>query len=109
MTETHAACLTPAGSGAIATLAVRGPLAWEVVRARFQCKHGLPENPEAGCFWLGRLGEGVQDQVVLAVKKAGPDHWLEIHCHGGRALTDWLLGLLEMQGVRRCSWQELEL
>lgn len=108
MNETHAACLTPPGKGAIATLAVRGPSAWTMACKLFQCKHGLPEAPEAGRFWLGRIGEGVGDQVVLAVKKVGPDPWLEIHCHGGRALTDWLLGVLEKHGIRRCTWQELE-
>jgi tRNA modification GTPase len=48
------------------------------------------------------------DEVVLAVKRAGPVPWVEVHCHGGREVVGFLLEALERHGARTCSWQELE-
>src|SRR5262249_39557989 len=87
--------LTPPGRGAIATLALRGPGVWDLVRALFQRPKAskndtvpspLPETPTLGKFWLGWLGDqtkGGADQVVLLVKQIEPTPWLELHCHGG--------------------------
>ncbi len=107
--ETRVACLTPPSTAAIATLAVRGPDAWAVVRLLFRprSRDGLPAEPEAGRFWLGRLGDGVTDEAVLAVKRAGPTPWLELHCHGGREVVRLFLQLFESRGVTACSWREL--
>jgi tRNA modification GTPase len=104
---TYAACLTPPGTAAIATLALRGPRAWDVVRRLF--RPPLPAGPEPGRIWLGHLGEGLSDQVVLTVKQvsaAGP--WVEIHCHGGREVVRLLLETFAAHGVPTCAWQELE-
>jgi tRNA modification GTPase len=117
---TYLACLTPPGTGAIATLALRGPDAWVVIcdlfspqaaRARGQAAPQLPPAPEAGRLWLGRLGEesrGRADQVVLSVRRTSPVPWLEIHCHGGREVIRLLEEVFAARGVRVCSWQELE-
>jgi tRNA modification GTPase len=110
---TYAACLTPPGTAAIAVLAVRGPAAWDVVRKRFapisQCP--LPETvPEpSGPFWLGHFGDPAAgaDEVVLSVQRREPP-WVEIHCHGGRAVVRLLLETLTADGVVVCTWQELE-
>ncbi len=110
--RTYLACLTPAGAGAIASLAVRGPQAWTIVRDLFQPSHRpLPPDPEPGRFWLGRLGEdarGGADDVVLAVKRATPTPWLEVHCHGGPEVIRLLEEVFVARGVLGCSWQELE-
>jgi tRNA modification GTPase len=110
--DTHVACLTPPGAGAIATLAVRGPRAWEVVRLLFRphSRSGaaLPEIPEAGRFWLGRPGDTLSDEVVLAVKRCGPVPWLEVHCHGGWQVVRLIVEALEARGVQSCTWQQLE-
>jgi tRNA modification GTPase len=70
---TWVACLTPPGAAAIATLAVRGPQAWPIVRELFKPVSAkgspLPEQPVAGKFWLGRFGGDAVDEVVLAVKE----------------------------------------
>jgi tRNA modification GTPase len=111
---TYVACLTPPGASAIATLGLRGPRAWSVARELFQpppSRQPLPAEPEAGRFWLGRLGDesrGGADEVVLAVKQAAPVPWLEIHCHGGREVIRLLEETLAARGVQICSWQELE-
>jgi tRNA modification GTPase len=109
---THVACLTPPGTAAIATLALRGPRAWEVVRRLFRPRSSrqvLPAEPEPGRIWLGHLGEDTSDQVVLTVPRpaaAGP--WVEVHCHGGREVVRLLLETIAAQGVPVCTWQELE-
>jgi tRNA modification GTPase len=108
---TYAACLTPAGAGALATLAVRGPAAWEIVRTLFQRPGGaaLPEVPEAGGVWVGRFGESVgRDDVVLAVTRGGAAPWVELHCHGGREVVRLLLEVLAGRGVETVAWQECE-
>jgi tRNA modification GTPase len=112
MTEplaTWIACLTPVGKGAIATLAVRGPFAWDATRALFRPRLGeLAEQPREERVWLGRLGTDIRDEVVLAVRRAGPEPWLEIHCHGGPEVLRLIVELYEGRGVRTCSWHELE-
>ncbi|HXG09929.1 MAG TPA: GTPase [Gemmataceae bacterium] len=109
---TWVACLTPPGSAAIATLALFGPDAWNVAQQLFRPASrsgaGLPAEPEEGRFWFGRFGEGLADEVVLAVKRGGPVPWLELHCHGGREVLRLLGDLLAARGVRSCSWQEFE-
>jgi tRNA modification GTPase len=105
------ACLTPPGTAAVATLAVRGPGAWPLVRELFvplSSTQPLPAEPVPGRFRLGRLGQALADEVVLSVKRSGPEPSLEIHCHGGREVVRLLLEMLEGKGARVCTWQELE-
>ncbi len=111
---TRLACLTPPGAAAIATLALCGPRAWEVVRQLFTplsaSGRGLPDEPAPGRFWLGRLGEAGrgEDEVVVAVKRGPPVPWVELHCHGGREVIRFLLEILEARGLEVCSWLDLE-
>ncbi|MFN4259757.1 MAG: GTPase [Gemmataceae bacterium] len=109
---TYAACWTPPGSGAIATLAVRGPRAWDITRALFRpaSRQPLPETPrDVGRFWFGKFGpEGIADDVVLTLKQGQPEPWLELHAHGGRQVVRLLLETLRGQGVLECSWPEWE-
>jgi tRNA modification GTPase len=103
--------LTPPGVAALASLAVRGPKAWEVARAIFHPRargQALPADPTPGQFWFGRLGDEVADEVVLAVKRLQPDPWIELHCHGGREVVRLILEILESHGARTVTWQELE-
>ena len=69
MTAARVAVLTPPGTGAIATVAVAGPGAWNAVRTRFRPagRTPLPDEPTAGRFWFGTLGGGPGDEVVVAV------------------------------------------
>jgi len=77
--------LTPPGTGAIATVEVAGPRAWELVRHLFRPAGNkpLPEVAELHRFWFGKLSDG--DEVVLAVKAVKPEPRIEVHCHGGPA------------------------
>jgi tRNA modification GTPase len=109
--ETYVACLTPPGSAAIATLALRGPRAWEVVRELFRSRSASATElltVEPGWFTLGRLGHELADEVVVALKRAAPTPWVEVHCHGGREVIRLLLETFEKYGVRVCTWQQLE-
>jgi tRNA modification GTPase len=111
-TETMVACLTPAGKGAIATLALWGPRAWDVVRQLFRPRSAsqpqLPSDPELGPVWLGRFGEDMRDEVVVAAKAAQPVPWVEVHCHGGREVVRLLLEVFAARGLRICSWQQFQ-
>lgn len=97
MSDTAVSVLTPAGTGAIATVEVRGPRAWELARELFRpAGKPLPAAPEANRFWFGTLGA---DEVVLAVASGGrqpPDETrievrVEVHCHGGRRVVRWVV------------------
>lgn len=102
------ACLTPPGKSALATLACRGPAAWDVVRALFRplSARSLPDSPRPGQFWLGRVGGNLADEAVLAVRGLLPAPWLELHCHGGREVVRHLQQVVQSHGLRACGWQE---
>ncbi len=93
--------LTPSGSGAIAVLAVAGPGAWSAVRSLFHPAGGrvLPSTPSPGSVWYGRFGPSAElaDEVLLVAVDA--EH-VELHCHGGRQVVQWLIRLFEEQGCR---------
>ncbi len=105
---TRIACLTPPGRGAIATLGLHGPRAWEVVRQLFRPRAGaeLPAEPQPGRFWLGRLGADVADEVVLAVKRSEPVPWLEAHCHGGPEVVRLLAEQFQARDLVACRWED---
>jgi tRNA modification GTPase len=99
------------GVGAIATIEVAGPKTWELARQLFKpAGKPLPEQPELNRFWFGTLGEGVGDEVILAV--TGDDR-VEIHCHGGRRVVRWIidqflaLGCFEREPTRFASVLDL--
>lgn len=108
--ETLAAVLTPAGHGAIATLALWGPDAWGVVRDLFRPRglEQLPETPEPGRLWLGEFGSQVVDQVVVSAGQRRQLPWVEVHCHGGPEVIRLLLDTIQSRGVRITSWKDLE-
>jgi tRNA modification GTPase len=106
---TRVAVLTPAGTGAIATVAAVGPGAWGAVRARFRSNGGksLPVQPDVNRLWLGTLGDGPGDEVVVTVKSLEPEPWVEVHCHGGRRVVRWVVEQFTQAGCAEVSWQEL--
>jgi tRNA modification GTPase len=110
--DTIAACLTPAGTAAIATLGIWGPHAWHIVREllqpRFASRSQLPADPEPGPVWLGRFGDETSDDVVVTTTSIQPVPRVEVHCHGGREVIRLLLETLAARGLRICSWQEFQ-
>ena len=131
MKPTYLARLTPPGTAALATLALCGPAAWTMVRELVQ--PALPVEPELGCFWLRRLGDELgRNEVVLSCESWTADRGLwtanhndfvpqlpahgpwstvhvEIHCHGGQQVLQWLEDIFVSRGAVVCSWQEFQL
>jgi tRNA modification GTPase len=86
VSDTTVSLLTAPGTGAIATVEVRGPRAWELAKRLFApAGKPLPDAPEVNRFWFGTLGS---DEVVLAVTAADV---VEVHCHGGRRVVRWVI------------------
>ncbi len=108
MSETVISLLTPPGKAALATIAIAGPRAWETVRELFHPRSAsaLAERPEAGQFWLGRLGDVVSEEAVLAVRSIEP-MFLELHVHGGYEVTRYLLELFAARELVPVSWQAM--
>lgn len=111
---TYAARLTPSGVGAVATVALRGPRAWDIVRELFRPRRSGSwplESVDPGRFWLGRILESdshVGDEVVLAVKQVEPVPCAEIHCHGGREAVRLLMETFVARGAVECAWEDIE-
>jgi tRNA modification GTPase len=108
--QTYAACLTPGSTGAIASLVVYGPQAWQIVRRLIRppskAQQELPADPEPGPIMLARIGGEIPEQVVVTAKQVRPVPIVELHCHGGREVVRAVLELLEKEGARLCSWQD---
>src|SRR5439155_23427880 len=75
------AVLTPPGTAAVATIALAGVRAWEVVRELFRPAGGRanPEEPDADRVWYGQFGDPPGDAVVLAARSAGPRPRIDVH------------------------------
>ena len=67
----------------------------------------MPEQPEACRFWLGRLGQDMTEEGVLAVRRLEPTPVLEIHIHGGREVSRFLLELFLARGISSLSWEAM--
>jgi tRNA modification GTPase len=101
VTATRIAVLTAPGKGALAVVGLSGPEAWPLARDLFRPAGGrpLPEQPEEGRFWFGRVGADLADEGILAVRAAGPTPRLEFQVHGGREVVRYLLHLFTARGV----------
>ncbi len=111
---TRIACLTPAKSAAIATLAIYGNRAADYLSELFFSISGQPMgkkilslSPGEGAF--GRLGKSVSDEVILTLKQKDPFLWFEIHCHGGIQNIHFLMEQFTEMGCQQTSWQETAL
>jgi tRNA modification GTPase len=106
---TFVACLTPPGKSALATIEVLGPRAWDVVRTLFRPVKGgtLPEQPEEGRFWLGRIGEPMGEEAVLAVRRVAPSPVIDINVHGGPEVVRFVLETIRASGVMEVTWEEM--
>jgi tRNA modification GTPase len=105
--ETVITCLTSPGKAAIATLAVRGPNAWEWTRSLFRPRSGpLPDEPAPTKYWFGKLGIVHADDAIVAVKEGKPHPCIEVHCHGGVEVVRMVQELFVARGAVLVSWQE---
>lgn len=110
MTETestHAALLTPPGRGAVASLLIEGPRACRVLAGCFAPVSGrdaesLPIDRVVFGRWTAPPAAG--EEVVVA-RRSGER--LEVHCHGGDAVSRAMLDSLAARGCRPRAWREL--
>jgi tRNA modification GTPase len=102
--ETVVAELTPKGRGAIAVVVVAGPDAIRAVSKCFRARSGraLDEIPLAQIAfgdWGGPSGE------ELVVCRRSHEE-VEVHCHGGIAAVEAVIGRLSSEGCKQLTWQE---
>lgn len=105
--ETMVARLTGSGRGAVATVVVAGPLAAQLMHARFQpiikklqkdkgLSNWRPNRPYFGHWQWGEYSE------ELVVCRTG-DHQFEIHCHGGQFASRHIVESLVDGGAKHVS------
>lgn len=98
------AILTPPGRGAIATVAVEGPAAVEVVGRLLVRPKGKPLADESeNRILYGRWNEPQGEDVVVARRSATR---VEIHCHGGVAASRSIVDALVELGCKEITWQQ---
>jgi tRNA modification GTPase len=103
---TYASVLTPAGRGAVATVAVAGPAALQAVASCFEPLSRRPlQSYQPGEIVVGLFrGEaGVGEELVVGFIEP---NLLEVHCHGGRAAVQAVLHALTRAGCTERGWQE---
>ncbi|MDP6557257.1 MAG: 50S ribosome-binding GTPase [Pirellulaceae bacterium] len=91
--------LTPAGRGAIATLAIEGAGAMEAVGELFRPITGKPlaASPvDRIRFGIWHHDTGDQEEIVVCRRAASN---VEIHCHGGDAAAAAIIAALVSRGV----------
>ncbi|HZZ27490.1 MAG TPA: GTPase [Pirellulales bacterium] len=103
-TLTTACMLTPTGRGAVAVVAVEGPLAMEIVQRFFQPKsaRALADRP-LGQIVYGRWGSQAAEDVIVCRRDL---RGLEVHCHGGAAAVRRILDDLIAAGAEEQDWRE---
>lgn len=96
--------LTPPGRGAVATLLVEGPGAWETVRSQFPARSGRPlKSRPNDQLTMGRYGSGAGEEVVVRRRS---DRSVELHCHGGHAAVAMIEKTLVELGCRVVAWRD---
>ncbi|HJR69598.1 MAG TPA: tRNA uridine-5-carboxymethylaminomethyl(34) synthesis GTPase MnmE, partial [Gammaproteobacteria bacterium] len=108
--DTIAALATAAGVGAIAIVRLSGPAARTIVRALT----GLDPRPREAslCSFIDADGEPLDRGLVLFFE--GPRSFtgedvVELHCHGGRVVSDALLEAACAHGARPAEAGEFTL
>ncbi len=104
--DVHVAVLTPPGRGAVATIAVAGPLATQFVASHFLAAAGRPLTDvplQRIVFGRWNAAQTPGEEVVVCRRAADE---VEIHCHGGRLAAGTIAGSLVADGAREISWQE---
>jgi tRNA modification GTPase len=104
---TRVSVLTPPGRGALAVVGVAGPRACDLADRLFRPQGGLPLAARADRSIAVGTWHALPDaagEQLLVVKQAVDR--LEIHCHGGTAAAEAVLGSLEAGGAIRQAWPD---
>ena len=102
--STVVAELTPPGRGAVAVVAVAGPQCLAAIGNNFHAQNGRQLAEIAiGRIAFGHWAKPNGEEVVLC---RHTDDELEIHCHGGIAAIEAIIGQLVSAGCERITWQQ---
>src|SRR4051794_20855426 len=100
---TVVARLTAPGRSAVATIRISGPGALNLVDKLFLPKHPRAiANDEPGVIRFGRWQHMTGEEVVVCRRAANA---VEIHCHGGLAASEAIIGSLVSHGTTEIDWQ----
>lgn len=103
---TYVSILTPAGRGAVATVAVRGPQAAELVERRLvAAANQTPSLKNPGRIRLRSfraLSGNLEELIVVAIEC----EQIDIHCHGGLAAANAVADALVSEGAEKIGWQQ---
>ena len=104
-TRVRVALLTPQGRGALAVVGVAGAGAIETLSRLFHPGGGVPlaSRPD-GAIAFGRWADPERGEELVVVRRT-PES-LEVHCHGGLAASEAVIGSLEAAGAVRQPWPE---
>ena len=104
-TPNSASMLTPPGLAAVAVVLAQGSAALAAVDAHFRAANGRPlaaQPLNRIAFGHWRDGGHAEDVVVCCT---GIEQ-VEVHCHGGAAPAERILGALAAAGCRISPWQD---
>ncbi len=110
--------LTPAGTAAIGVIGLAGQGAvtliasfirtaaqkrpFRVFDTKLSEQHRPAGSSAQKTVFVGWFDDGRQsDQVVVVSQSSNDREIVEIHCHGGPAVIDWIMRVLETKGARR--------
>ncbi len=95
--------LTPAGRGAVATIAVWGVAATQLLQDCFKPRGRavLSATPPGSVRFGNWCGSGQHSEEVVVCRCAA-DEW-EVHCHGGRAAPAAIIESLVCRGALVCN------
>ncbi|MHC4623664.1 MAG: GTPase [Planctomycetota bacterium] len=101
-----AAVMTGKGTGAISTVEVFGDGAGPVVERIFKPAGGGPATLETGKIMLGTITDGTEtiDQVLIGCEAAND---FAINCHGNPLIVEMIMQLLQRQGVKLITAEQL--
>jgi tRNA modification GTPase len=101
---TRVALLTPPARGAVASIVVAGPAAAARVAKLVALNRasGLEQAPLRKIL-AGRWQEKEGEEIVVCRRA---EDRVEIHCHGGTAAAERIVGDLIEAGCQRVSWQD---
>lgn len=92
--------LTPANRGAIAVFGLWGSDALAIADAVFRpVRRPSLSRTRPGVPRLGRVGEGLGDEVVAVVLRQGLETSVEFQSHGGSAASELVMGALVTAGA----------
>lgn len=106
---TRFAVLTPNGVGAVATIVVSGPEAWNICRVAIRRTGGrqLPEEVCETQAWMGEVGSTPGEVVIVGVRQLDTAPCVEIHCHGGLEVIRYLGRELSRHGAVETTTAEM--